>query len=929
MMQSGHICNKCGWGFPNPHPSAKQRRAHKKVCGKIQGFIIHESQDDDNYQEHSNNQGENNLNEEMGSGLIDRQISNKSEEEEFSDAVNEFAETDLKGTTTTTTAAAAKDIQPSDSPTQYSSSRTPNAPQNTACQTENDAEFQSPSSTLTMGSPLGFVSDQEAESLSFDLPNQANGSPCSIPVKAEGPEIAPNDKGLRESAPYIVKDVGTKDEMNSNGMLSANKASFSDSATEDSEIVIMQKADGILRNSLSSIITGGSNMSAATLPMDGVVDSKEMETNTLEQKMSLTELHSGICSDSIELGASKNAYSSEDSFKDEDDCACLSDTENPNGSYEKEGSNNLLTFQSEELPEATVKDQKENVPVKLEVCPKVDFSEVTTEIEFQNPISMDVHPRLSGKSGESTDVSPLATLDLEDIGQQRGICNESKVEEDSTTHNGDISKVKDVHQSLDKLGFPDLEAGKSGESTNVSPLSILDLEDIGQQKEMCNESKFDEDSTTHDTDISEAKDVHHGLDKSTFPDLKFCDVDCIHTETNQMVCFEELEPHYSQQDKPSKSPPPSLIVSGDAIISHIVGVAEDHSMQMKIDSDAQCSLVELEENLQNSESGPLNSVVQPSAVVINTTQFENMSESLSESQNYHDGSYAEPLPEDRNVNSSNEDEAFHVPSAPNSSSLEDAAEVLGLEDASDVSSSSLKEDDFLLDKQLEALATVPREGSVDSISQTGSVEGCWGSVSDGKIPCSRDAMNPSHIPAAEVLPGTDSKVPKKEDQVAESEKTHSYKDQYSSNSDVCEAPSILIVAEPSGENGQNLQQPHESSLQAPANELQGRKKNEEIIEKVTNWSSAKVRAPLKSFLVEPNFESSQDATAHGNSKPPASEDDDTFKTVPPIASLEVSTTNNGLTKNIDKEWSSPARLPDSRQKRKTKWVPFLCCLSVN
>lgn len=33
-----HICSKCGWAFPNPHPSAKHRRAHKRVCGKIEGF---------------------------------------------------------------------------------------------------------------------------------------------------------------------------------------------------------------------------------------------------------------------------------------------------------------------------------------------------------------------------------------------------------------------------------------------------------------------------------------------------------------------------------------------------------------------------------------------------------------------------------------------------------------------------------------------------------------------------------------------------------------------------------------------------------------------------------------------------------------------------------------------------------------------------
>ncbi|XP_021888948.1 uncharacterized protein LOC110807946 isoform X2 [Carica papaya] len=33
-----HVCSKCGWPFANSHPSAKQRRAHKKICGKPKGY---------------------------------------------------------------------------------------------------------------------------------------------------------------------------------------------------------------------------------------------------------------------------------------------------------------------------------------------------------------------------------------------------------------------------------------------------------------------------------------------------------------------------------------------------------------------------------------------------------------------------------------------------------------------------------------------------------------------------------------------------------------------------------------------------------------------------------------------------------------------------------------------------------------------------
>lgn len=41
--KSCHVCTKCGWSYPNPHPSAKNRRAHKKICGTIEGFEIFDS----------------------------------------------------------------------------------------------------------------------------------------------------------------------------------------------------------------------------------------------------------------------------------------------------------------------------------------------------------------------------------------------------------------------------------------------------------------------------------------------------------------------------------------------------------------------------------------------------------------------------------------------------------------------------------------------------------------------------------------------------------------------------------------------------------------------------------------------------------------------------------------------------------------------
>lgn len=38
------MCHKCGYPFPNAHPSAKHRRAHKRVCGTIEGYKLVDSE---------------------------------------------------------------------------------------------------------------------------------------------------------------------------------------------------------------------------------------------------------------------------------------------------------------------------------------------------------------------------------------------------------------------------------------------------------------------------------------------------------------------------------------------------------------------------------------------------------------------------------------------------------------------------------------------------------------------------------------------------------------------------------------------------------------------------------------------------------------------------------------------------------------------
>ncbi|KAI9115100.1 hypothetical protein K1719_014113 [Acacia pycnantha] len=96
-----HLCHKCGWPFPNPHPSAKHRRAHKRICGTIEGYKLFDSEghphsnasddsDDDHKAPSSKPTTEMSKNEKGGGGIGEKL--KRSEDEVFSDAVADFSD---------------------------------------------------------------------------------------------------------------------------------------------------------------------------------------------------------------------------------------------------------------------------------------------------------------------------------------------------------------------------------------------------------------------------------------------------------------------------------------------------------------------------------------------------------------------------------------------------------------------------------------------------------------------------------------------------------------------------------------------------------------------------------------------------------------------------------------------------------------------
>lgn len=175
-------------------------------------------------------------------------------------------------------------------------------------------------------------------------------------------------------------------------------------------------------------------------------------------------------------------------------------------------------------------------------------------------------------------------------------------------------------------------------------------------------------------------------------------------------------------------------------------------------------------------------------------------------------------------------------------------------------------------------------------------------------------------------------------------------------SEMFEPPSFMTLVESGGgrdekatdseiQTVQNPQQSNSSPLQAGwfpslthvVNESQGRKKNEEIIAKVTNWSTGKQHTPLKNLLNEASLERKpRSPTPKENQK-----GDKAAKDSVPVAKTgnsildPLSPASKIASQEAGKEWDSPARylsdinMEKRKEKRKPYWVQFVCCSSVN
>ncbi|XP_043710469.1 uncharacterized protein LOC122659420 [Telopea speciosissima] len=194
-----HVCPNCGWPFPNPHPSAKLRRAHKKVCGTLEGYKLtdaeHKAQldvagedqlsDEDQKASENSELGELKSNENGKNGIL-KSKSSRSEEEVFPDAVAELGDTVTNPTIETVVSKGIQNadvnvnaniIQEPEHPMQVSQLQNPQDLKSSVDNLKNNVQFQDDTSSSTNGSVLA-SSDKKTKALAVDAtegrPDAAN-----------------------------------------------------------------------------------------------------------------------------------------------------------------------------------------------------------------------------------------------------------------------------------------------------------------------------------------------------------------------------------------------------------------------------------------------------------------------------------------------------------------------------------------------------------------------------------------------------------------------------------------------------------------------------------------------------------------------------------------------------------------------------------
>nr|XP_016436389.1 PREDICTED: uncharacterized protein LOC107762537 isoform X2 [Nicotiana tabacum] len=976
--QVPHLCHKCGWPFPNPHPSARHRRSHKKVCGKVEGYKLSESERADNSthsavsDDEHHSDGDQQTPSPIGGKTIVKEISGisdksyRSEDETFSDAVTEFSDSGIspgleerpEGVKSLSTNVKRVD----DELLKANSTGGSSNDTRHATEVNNLESFESAINQQEVAESFGTKID--CDPIKSEIPVDTSLQEKNTTESIEGEQVQmssgqPNDlKEIEDinTGEGLVNAVGVAVEV-SQSAVSDTYGKTSDNASYEST---PQEAEG--KNSdllnLPSDLLEADEQATDSVPIEAKLQHDENENpDSVDLKLDLSEADVKAMDD---VSGDKEC---EQLDKVEEDKARISDqlldgrsqTEFSDASKTEEAREDVHVVSlakdlpASDNPELLLKDFKDYNKFKSSLPLDLGSSE-------PEPLSTDGDPsKDSLPSGSPTDHSNGVYG-----GSQTEFSDASKTEEaredvhvvslakDLTASDypellledfKDYNKFKsslplDLGSSepepLSTDGDPSKNSLPSGSPTDHSDMNTITS---SVQEEAKQTTKVDdpviERTETIFTMEEENKGGHPENELLANKETTVVDTSCL-SEANQTTVTLGGSDHVEHEKARTEQP----IVAGGKTAKErteekLEGVFEGDKTICPVGGHSDRAIV-TSTTVHESRDEVFLESSEDSTVSNNAKALEPTSATGLDSKIISDCDVKEPA-------------GLLVDTDLNGRVVDNSHTGDGLKNATGViSSASLNENNDKLIKQNDMVSAV--DISTNSSSRADSLDANWGSVSVLSTQSESTA-----VPDAEATGTRDKSEGDLQKPTSGAEERHPDK------SDVYEPPSFMTLVE-SGEDADKkasaseieaqliAQQPKTEALKAGwfpsitnvVNESQGRKKNEEIIAKVTNWSTGKQHTPLKNLLGEaksPNTKQVPSVNLKDETTATKKNGATTVTTVNSILTSEGPTDQAAASKEAEKEWNSPARYPVGikKEKRKTKpyWVPFVCCSSVH
>ncbi|KAK3416889.1 hypothetical protein EUGRSUZ_H02631 [Eucalyptus grandis] len=988
-----HLCHKCGWPFPNPHPSAKHRRAHKKVCGKVEGYKLAGSDenphvnvsDDERSDDEHKTPGpkvEGGSEVELGKNAAPKRMISM-EEDVFSDAATNFPDGGLN-----TQSEGLLHDDESDCISRKISDNNPTV----------EVSGESATTEVILKDPHLVGSGTEDKVAASGVTNDKLSSENNIQGPFTGPFISEQEQSAEKFSDMLNDKrnesvpgsslLQPEDPVESSAEVKTMtdgetvKAFCEDNTSQETDVKLDKGITG------SQVPCKDDEEISGVMPSDGGLQLGK-SGDILFSEVSPSGLAPDLSSEQLDVSADIPQETVDKAQELE-----LSIPVDPVDSHAKTlgetGNFHVLTVPRDipmiEDAEKFIEDFKDHKGVK--VLQTDDLGSVPTIGQKEDdsvPVSEDFSSPNLKVQEEVAEVSSNVYISGTNLGQELEILK--PVDEDAPLQSDVILSQASIN-THESQGLNEVETAKEALTTAVEESNVPVKAENMEPKDVVNSSSQIEvpvDDMKSSTDLNTVvalMDTEGHETSGITGEIDSTNNVISVIETPHIVGDAEKKQNMDESSVESQIIPESTGMQSivqDNMINSEGDVCRDQGNHVKdldvagtdvADGHVLGNNIKKENAAESTSTGSLQGCEDTAENIIH--RLETKSEIVYGALNTQEGAKEGEKSGKVEIQGACDTEvrtSVHELSHEGDSRIKELTSeehhkkenllstAIANTATSDISVPGLSsplQDESNKKFVEQQLAGSVHDASVDSSSRADSLEGNWGSISvlstqsDAPV-----AVEPEVFPPKEPQSMTDAaksnlKLENIESGGKNSEKT-----------DVFEPPSFMTLVEATNNQNpaiavQNDNQSKSASEQAgwfpslphAANDSQGRKKNEEIIAKVTNWSTGKQHSPLKSLLVEANRESKlKSASPKESPAPIVAKDDDAVKdsdkniasatTVSSILGSSEAADLGAAMKEMDQEWNSPARYPTDikREKRKVKgrpyWAQFMCCSSVN